>query len=144
MKRFLLALALLTQIAACETGRPAAREDVRDVNGTRFRAMVQNDLEHLAALLAEDLVYVHTDGAVESKAEFLQRLRSGALRYRSIEPTDVRVRTFGKTAVVTGRSQMAVTIAGADRELAIRYTAVYVVRGDRWLLVSWQSTRIQE
>jgi ketosteroid isomerase-like protein len=139
MKRLLLALALLTQIVACET----TRVSVRDVERMRFHAMVQNDLKSLAPLLSEDLVYVHTDGAVESKAEFLQRLRSGALRYRSIEPTDVRVRTFGSTAIVTGRSQMAVTIAGADREFAIRYTAVYVVRGDRWQLVSWQSTRIQ-
>jgi ketosteroid isomerase-like protein len=144
MKRLLLALAVFTQLAACETGRAPLSEDrVRDVDRTRFRAMVENDLEHLAALLAEDLVYVHTDGTVESKAEFLERLRSGSLRYRSIEPTDVRVRTFGNTAIVTGRSQMAVTNGGADREFAIRYTAVYAVSANRCQLVSWQSTRIQ-
>jgi len=144
MKRVLLTAVLLTQLAACETGRPTARGDLREIDRTRFRAMVENDLEHLAALLSEDLVYVHTDGIVESKPEFLARLRSGSLRYRSIEPTDVRVRTFGNAAIVTGRSQMAVTNGGVDREFAIRYTAVYAVRVNRWQLVSWQSTRIQQ
>jgi ketosteroid isomerase-like protein len=139
MKRLLLAVVLLTQLAACKT----TRVDVRDVDVMRFHAMVQNDLKSLAPLLAENLVYMHTDGTIESKSEFLERFRSGSLRYRSITPTDVRVRSFGNTAVVTGRSQMAVTNAGADREFEILYTAVYAVVGDRWQLVSWQSTRIQ-
>jgi uncharacterized protein (TIGR02246 family) len=144
MKRFLLAIALLAQLGACGTGMPAARADrVREIDQTRFRLMVENDLEKLATLLSDDLVYVHTTGQVESKTEFLQRLRSGSLRYRSIEPTDVRVRTYGNTAVVTGRSKMAVTNAGSDRELEIRYTAVYAATGDAWQLVSWQSTLIQ-
>ncbi|MDQ6801876.1 MAG: VOC family protein [Acidobacteriota bacterium] len=102
--------------------------------------MVENDLEKLASLLADDLVYVHTSGEVESKPQFLQRLRSGALRYRSIAPKDVRVRTYGNTAIVTGRSEMAVTNAGSDREFEILYTAVYAASGDRWQLASWQST----
>jgi len=117
--------------------------NVRDVEAMRFQAMVQNDLKSLDPLLAENLVYMHTDGTVESKSEFLERLRSGSLRYRSIAPTDVRVRTFGNTAVITGRSQMAVTNAGADHEFEILYTAVYEAAADRWQLVSWQSTRLQ-
>ncbi len=140
MKRLLVALTLITQLAACET----TRINVRDVDAMRARALVQNDLKQLAALLADDLVYVHADGVVESKTEFLERLRSGSLRYRSIEPADVRVRMYGNTAVVTGRSQMAVTNAGVDREFVVRYTAVYASSGGRWQLVSWQTTRIPQ
>jgi ketosteroid isomerase-like protein len=140
MKRLLLALALLAQLAACET----TRVSVRDLDQTRVRALVQNDLKQLDALLADDLVYVHADAGVESKSEFLNRLRSGSLRYRSIEPADVRVRMYGNTAVVTGRSHMAVTNAGADREFVVRYTAVYAASSGRWQLVSWQTTRIPQ
>jgi uncharacterized protein (TIGR02246 family) len=150
MNRLLLAVAVLAQLGACQTGRPVAQASVRDsaerireIDRTRFRAMVENDLEKLAALLADDLVYVHSDGNVESKPEFLQRLRTGSLRYRSIQPADVRVRTYDNVAVVTGRSQMAATGGGSDREFEVRYTAVYTASADRWQLVSWQSTRIQ-
>ena len=136
MKRSLLAvLILLTACATATTG------DVRDVERARFRAMTDNNLDELSKFLADDLVYMHTNGDVESKSQFLERLRSGALRYRSIQPFDVTVRTYGDIAVVTGRSKMAVTSAGADRDFEILYTAVYATRGGRWQLVSWQSTR---
>jgi ketosteroid isomerase-like protein/catechol 2,3-dioxygenase-like lactoylglutathione lyase family enzyme len=147
--RLLLAVAVLAQLAGCGMGTPTPRtipddsaDRVREVDRTRFRAMVENDIEHLDTLLADDLVYVHTTGDVESKPEFLQRLRSGSLRYRSIEPKDVRVRTYGNTAVVTGRSHVAVTNRGADRELDMLYTAVYTANGGRWQLASWQSTTL--
>jgi catechol 2,3-dioxygenase-like lactoylglutathione lyase family enzyme len=131
-------------VAAGLTHAQTALDDtadrVRGVDQARFRAMVENNLEQLDTLLANDLVYVHTTGDVESKTDFLQRLRSGSLRYRAIQPKDVRVRTYGNTGVVTGRSHMAVTIGGTERELDILYTAVYVANAGRWQLVSWQST----
>jgi ketosteroid isomerase-like protein len=133
---------MLAQFVGCATGRPAA-DQVLEVDRARFRAIVDNHFDELAALLADDLVYVHTSGEVESKPQFLQRLRSGSLKYRSIEPTDVHVHTYGITAVVTGRSRMAVTNSGADRQFEILYTAVYIASGGRWQLASWQSTRIQ-
>jgi ketosteroid isomerase-like protein len=136
--RLLLAVAVLAQLAILD----GSADRVREVDRTRFRAMVENDLEQLATLLADDLVYVHSTGDIESKPEFLQRLRSGSLRYRSIESKDVRVRTYGNTAVVTGRSHVAVTNRGADRELDMLYTAVYTANGGRWQLASWQSTAL--
>ena len=144
IERFLLAIAVFALLGACRTANvrdPADR--VREVDQSRFRAMVANDLETLAAVLADNLVYIHSDGKVDSKEEFLQLLRGGSLRYRSIEPTEVRVRTDGNMAVVTGRAKMAVTTGGSDRDFEIRYTAVYRARSDHWQLVSWQSTRIQ-
>ena len=144
MKRFLIAVAVLAHLGACRTANlPGPADRVREIDQGRFRAMVANDLETLAAVLADDLVYIHSDGEVDSKEEFLQLLRSGSLRYRSIEPTEVRVRTDGNTAVVTGRAKMAVTRDGSDRDFEIRYTAVYSARSHHWQLVSWQSTRIQ-
>jgi ketosteroid isomerase-like protein len=116
---------------------------VGEVHQTRFRLMVQNDLDALAPLLAEDLVYIHTTGEMESKPQLLDRLRSGALRYRSIEPSETVIRTTGDLATITGRAKMAVTIGGTDRDFEMRYTAVYRSTGGRWQLVSWQSTRIQ-
>jgi ketosteroid isomerase-like protein len=122
---------------------PAHGASVAEVHQTRFRLMVQNDLDALAPLLAEDLVYIHTTGEMESKQQLLDRLRGGALRYRSIEPSETVVRTGCDSATVTGRAKMGVTIGGADRDFEIRYTAVYRSTGGRWQLISWQSTRIQ-
>jgi ketosteroid isomerase-like protein len=130
---------LLVAFAGCATLPPSS---VLDADQARFKAMVGNDLAALDILLADDLVYVHSDAAVESKDQFLDELRSGRMRYRSISPRDVVVRRYGSTAVVTGRLDAAVTRAGADRDIALRYTAVYESDGGKWRLVSWQSTRV--
>lgn len=102
--------------------------------------MTSNDVERLAAMFSDDLVYVHTSGTVDSKTSLLDRIRSGDLRYRSIETSDVRPRSYGDTAVITGKAQMVVTAGGSDRHLDIRYTSVCVEHGGRWQLASWQST----
>jgi hypothetical protein len=73
MKRFLFAVAVLVHLGACRTANlrdPADR--VREIDQSRFRAMVANNLETLATVLADDLVYIHSDGEVDSKEEFLQ------------------------------------------------------------------------
>jgi ketosteroid isomerase-like protein len=144
MRRLLFASVVIA-LAGCATSTPAQdpQTGVREGEQARFRAMVANDLDKLAPLLADDLVYVHTDGVVESKTEFLQSLRTGTRRYVSIEPNDVRVRTYGNTAVATGQFRAKVISNGADREFDARYTAIYRASGKGWQLVSWQSTRMQ-
>lgn len=135
MRRALIALLILTGCAMTQS-------DVREIHAARFQAMLKNDLEALAPLLADDLVYIHSAAELETKQQFLERLRSGALRYRAIEPSETVVRTYGPVAIVTGRAKVKVTSGGNDRELDMRYTSVYRNTGNRWQLVSWQSTRV--
>jgi ketosteroid isomerase-like protein len=135
MRRALIALLILT---GCATTQP----DVRETQALRFLAMLQNDPVALAPLLADDLVYIHTTGEMETKQQFLERIRSGALRYNAIEPSETVVRTYGPVALVTGRAKVKVTMGGNDRDVDMRYTSVYRLTGDRWQLVSWQSTRV--
>src|SRR5439155_6305822 len=79
-------------VAACALlphlgGAQADSASVRQVLATedrRFAAMVHADTAALAHLLARDLTYTHTDGALNTRAELLQIVGSGALRYASI------------------------------------------------------------
>lgn len=130
---------LLLILFGCATAKTS---DVRATHDARFKAMIAGDVAALSPLLADDLVYVHSAAELETKQQFLERLRSGAMRYRSIEPTETVVRTYGTVAVVNGRAKMKVTNNGADRDVDLRYTAVYRFGDDAWQLVSWQSTRV--
>lgn len=139
MKRnaFLLILVLLT--VACAT---TSASSVESTQAERFRLMTANDLDSLSAMLADDLVYIHSDAVVEDKAGFLERMRSGGIRYRSISPVESKVRFDGNLAIVTGLAAVSVTLNGNDnRDVTLLYTAVYRNAGGRWLLASWQSTR---
>jgi hypothetical protein len=114
------------------------------VNAARFRAMVRDDLRGLDTLLAPELTYIHSDGGLESKAQFLATLRTGRLRYRAIDPTELEARLYGAVGVVTGRSRMEVKVGSEPLRFSIRFTAGYRRAGNQWLLVAWQATRIQE
>jgi hypothetical protein len=54
-------------------------------NDQRYDAMLSSDLQLLEAILAEDLLYVHSNGTIDSKDTFLSRLRTGDRRYLQFE-----------------------------------------------------------
>jgi hypothetical protein len=104
--------------------------------------MVRGDLTALDTLLGPELSYIHSDGVLESKAQFLATLRTGRLRYQAIEPGDLKTRLYGDVGVVTGRSRMGV-IAGSELlQFSVRFTAIYRHTAKSWVLVAWQATRL--
>jgi ketosteroid isomerase-like protein len=119
-----------------------AERGVRAFQAQRFEAMVRHDVDAVAACLAEDLTYAHTDGDTETKTQFIQTLRAGRLKYDGIEPTDIIVRAYGDVAVVTGRSTMHVRSAEQAQILRIKFLEVDRWSGFRWQMVAWQATRL--
>jgi hypothetical protein len=125
-------------------GRPPSptQEALLQTNAIRFEAMIGHDLRTLDTLLAPELSYIHSDGVLESKAEFLATLKEGRLHYQAIEPDEPEVRVYGEAGVVTGRSRMQVKVGAEVVRLMIRFTALYRREGTRWVLAAWQATRV--
>jgi uncharacterized protein (TIGR02246 family) len=119
-----------------------AADMVKGLDAKRFEAQMKNDLETLTSLLADDLVYVHSSTKVDGKTAFLDSLRTGKTKYESIEPTDVQVRVYGNTAIVNGTAKLTVATDGKSNSFSLRYTDVWVMRDNKWQMVSWQSTRL--
>ncbi|HET7341211.1 MAG TPA: nuclear transport factor 2 family protein [Methylomirabilota bacterium] len=110
----------------------------------RFQAMMKQDWAALDAVLADDLVYVHSTARVESKAEHLANLKAGKPHYRGIGPRDRKVRVHGDVGVVNGVSEMQVENAGKEQRFTIRYLAVYARSAGAWRMIAWQSTKVPE
>ena len=79
---------------------------------------------------------------METKAQFLETLRSGRIVYEQIEPADVAVRLYAQTTIVTGRSTMHVRTGGQPQTFQIRFVEVDIAIGGRWQMVAWQATRL--
>jgi hypothetical protein len=122
--------------------RIAAEHEVRTAERQRFEAMMKQDVAALDTLLDEDLTYVHTDGEMQSKSEFIDLIRSRRLVYESIAPSEMHVRVYEGVAIVTGLSQMRVRSATGASSFQIRFTEAYVRREGRWLLTAWQATKV--
>jgi len=123
-------------------GRIAAEHEVRTAEQQRFEAMMRQDVAALDTLLDEDVTYVHTGGDMQSKAEFIDLIRSRRLVYESIAPSEMHVRVYEGGAIVTGLSQMRVRSATGVSGFQIRFTEAYVRREGRWLLTAWEATKV--
>ncbi|GAA3501006.1 nuclear transport factor 2 family protein [Streptomyces griseoincarnatus] len=87
--------------------------------------------EHRALddLLAKDFVGVGPRGFVRSREEWLARYSTGTVRNTSFEVSDLRIRSYGETAVVVAAQTQQSVNGDADASGAFRFTLI-VVRQD--------------
>ena len=151
MNRFAITVSLLTAwlwLSAAPTSAlaaPAASRDadaVKSLDLKRFELAVAGDVDGLAKLLADDLTYTHSSGALDDKSKFLESLKSGKLKYTSIEPSDVQARAYGSTAVVIGQVKVALVSGGQPKDMVLRFLDVWTKRAGKWQMVAWQSTKL--
>ena len=109
---------------------------VKDVSD----ALIKTDTAKVSELWTSDFTYIHSNGAQQSKSQFLDDVKTGRRKYFSITPGDMQTRFYGTTAVVTGVTDMKLGTGGRDLDLKLRFTAVCVQEGGKWLIASWQST----
>jgi hypothetical protein len=146
MRHALLLSLLLVSTAGptawAESKKPAADAIVKAAELARFEAATKNDLDALGKLLADDLTYTHSTGVLETKEVFLASLKSGKLQFKKIEPADLLVRVFDKTAVINGTAKVSVVSEGQPKDLSLRFTDVWVNRAGKWQMVAWQSVKL--
>jgi len=116
-------------------------EELLKLENEFARAVANNDADAVDGLLAEDWIIVDPDGSIIDKARFLGVIRSGALSHESMEATDLRVRLYGNTAVVTGLTTSKGKFMGQDFASCERATDIFVKQSDRWQCVFTQLTR---
>lgn len=119
-------------------GEPLPAED------TFFQALVRADAGLPGGVLADDFLIVDImRGEVTDRAGFIAAVSGGQVTFHRAEPADRRVRHYGQTAIVVGRTRMTGAAGGTEFTLASRYTHVFVSTGAGcWKLASAQGTPI--
>lgn len=140
----LLVLAAHTPVALAQaTATAQSSTEVLAAEDARFAAMLRADTTALARMLADDLVYVHSSGRVETKAQFLTAVGSRGIEYLTFVPMERRVTLVAHdVALVTARANARVAVAGQPTDYDVRYIAVYSRVDARWQLRGWQTTPI--
>jgi hypothetical protein len=116
---------------------------VRDAQNRRWALTAGGDLDELEAMLTSDMNYTHSSAAVDTKAQFLDSLRSGRVRYVSIEPEGERaVRVYGDAAVVQGVAHVLVKVPDRDIDVRLRFTELFVRQDGAWKMALWHSTTV--
>ncbi len=106
-------------------------------------ATVAADEATLKQLLADDLTYTHSTGDTDSKAAFIDNLRTGTRKYHKVNHEMMQTRLYGDTAVLSATAQVETSQKGGSVSPAhLRFIHVWVLQGGRWQLVAHQSLRL--
>lgn len=117
-------------------------QEIYELENSRYRAMVSNDLITLDRVLADDLLYTHSSAVVDNKASYLEALRSGATRYLSAERQQDSLRIYGDVIVIQGRMKAHVIVNGTEKSISNVFTCIWARKPAGWQMVNWSSTPI--
>jgi len=106
------------------------------------QAQLKADTSFLEKYYAEDVAIIHSDGRVSTRAEEIENLKSGTLKFESIEILQRKIRVYGDTAVVTVLVSFKGVVGGKHTQWRpLRGTAVWVKQNGDWKVVAYQVTR---
>jgi ketosteroid isomerase-like protein len=128
---------------AMDSGDQSTIKEIVEMERQAKEASLHRDPEFSQRTLAEDYVAITPLGQVTTKQDTVSARKSGQLRYEAIDVSDMVVRVYGDTAVVTARADVKGHQLGEDFSGPYRYTRVWVRRTGHWQAVSYQATVTQ-
>jgi hypothetical protein len=129
-------------LAGCQTmSGPPNLGEVEAVERARFQTFLKADTVAMQSVLADDLLYCHSTGLCQTKAELIAAFASKDTIYRRMNLIEMKPRAVGGAVLINGRIEITAEQKGKVAEFQGIYTDVYVKRDGRWQLATWQSTR---
>ena len=133
--------ALAASAATIAAAEPAVISAVR-ADKARLAAMMAGDGEALGRLMSDQLRFVHSDGRVESKADYVKNLMAGDTAYADAKTSELEtMQVSNDVVVVLGVQEMRKRLGPAWSDIKLRYLAVWRNENGAWRMIAWQSAR---
>jgi hypothetical protein len=116
------------------------REELLNLETEMARALQWNTGAIFRRVYGEDFVGILPSGQIVDKAEWISSVEHSGIRYSSFIATDVRIRMFEDTAVVTCLWSSRGSLDGHPFSRQFRVTHVYVYGQRGWQAVASQET----
>ena len=105
-------------------------------------AMISGVREDLAFIVDDSLSYGHSGGAVEGKAEFVEKIASGKSDFITINITDQKISITGNVAVVRHQLYATNNDNGKPGEVKLKILLVFKKAGKDWKLLARQAVKL--
>ena len=145
------ALAAVLLLAVCQAAwalphreSKAVHKQIEALEEQWRQAIITNNVGEMDRLLADDYVGISSNGTIENKAQALAQRRAGTVRITKLDISDIHVRIYGDTAVVTSQAELVGTNGESDISGQYRYTRVYNHRLGKWKIVSFEASRMHD
>jgi ketosteroid isomerase-like protein len=141
-KAFAVATIFVVATFLASAGAEDVQEHLKKLETERAAAVVKGDADWLDKHTADDYMLISMSGQISDKAKMLEGFKSGQSKLTSDDLSDMKVRVYGNTAIVTGKADVKGMLGGQDATGQILFTRVYVKKNGTWQTVSLQQTRI--
>jgi len=127
-----------------QTFKGNLEQQIRTLHDQGRQAALKGDAGFFEEHLAASYFGIGGDGRLRTKAESIQDLKSGGIKYESIDEHDVKVNTYGNTAIVNSMASVKLISNGRPIAGDYRATFVYVKQRGNWREVAFQSTPVAQ
>lgn len=138
MNRRRFTIAALPALALGAQGR---EDEILQAEKAWVAAITKNDAAALNKVLADELVYTHSTGIVDTKKSYMDSL-NGPQKYASVDYEDVKVTRYGDAALLTAKVRMQGSTKGVPFNNVLRVMHVWAKKGGQWRLAGHQTTRL--
>ena len=129
---------------AAESLTSKAAEQVSQLNREFDEAEQRRDIAAIERTLADDFVWTTFGGTVFDRAQTRDHLKTSDAKYELFQSDQVRVRVYGRAAVVTARLTRRGKNSKRDLSGQFRYTRVFVNHNGAWQMAAYQVTQIAD
>ncbi len=140
MRRTILFM-LIALVPALAAG---PEDEVRAAEKNWASAVTAANFPALEKILGSQLIYAHSTGAIESKADYIGRLKGGKQKYDAIEQQSITVKVYGDAAVAHSKLRMAGVSNERPFNDQLMAMHVWVKQGGAWRLVAHQTTKLTQ
>ncbi|ACO33713.1 hypothetical protein ACP_2258 [Acidobacterium capsulatum ATCC 51196] len=129
--------------ALTHTHSPRLHREIEHLEEQYRQAMLTGNISTMDHMLADDYVGIEPDGMIESKNQTLAMWRNHIMRFQALDLSDLHVRIYGDTAVVTSKAHVEGVGPRGSMDGEYRYTRVYHRKAGQWQIVSFEANRIR-
>src|SRR5271165_4786500 len=135
MKLAMIAVVSVVVCIPCLATAQSVEQQLKKLEVVWGDAGIKKDFAALDRVLADDYASIDEEGKVQTKAEGIAALKSGEDVNLSQILSDMKVRVYGDTAVVTGKAVATGTHKGQPIGGTFMFTDVWVKHGSSWRCV---------
>ncbi|MGH8102741.1 MAG: nuclear transport factor 2 family protein [Chthoniobacterales bacterium] len=146
MKCKLLLLALpifaLPKLICAAPAAPNAETQLTKVEHDWADAYVKRDPSFVQRLTADNFIFIGPDGNSVGKADYVKGITAPTI-FTAFEIGDLKVRTVGDVAVVTGTATITAKTGDKDESGKYAFTDVFAKKAGEWKAISGQATPVK-
>ena len=133
-------LSAAEQTIASPTQESKMIREIMELERHTKEASIHNDTKFTEQALADNYLAIGPLGTVVTKSDMVDVRRRSKLHYEFIDVSEMVVRIYGDTAVVTAKAEVKGSDFGEDFSGPYRYTRVWIKQNGAWRAVSYQAT----